>query len=994
MNSVERSLHDLFKAQAIETPDEPAIVFGHEQISYSQLNQATDALGAYFRYCGVSTDDPIGIFMETCPEYIVASIGILKAGAAFMPMALDSPEPLLRAIVAESQPKVVVTKSRYLSRLDGFTGTHILSIDSDQSWRSFDAATPGTHVASDNLAFIPYTSGTTGDPKGVMLTSSSVISSYFSRYKFSSYAVGDRVACNIFFAWEFLRPLLRGGTVYVIPDDIVFLPRSLTAFISEHRISEILFTPSLLQGVLNSAELAVLRAQLSSLRVVWLNGEVVPTSLLKLALGVLPDAVRVFNTYSISETHDVCTVELTDLCVDGMDVCPVGLPMEGVTVRVLPEGQSAVTSSGAGELFIGGRGLAQGYLKRPDLDSERFVRWNGERYYATGDLAEVDELGMTTIVGRDDSMVKIRGYSVYLGAIEEALRNHCDVLDAAVLAETEDETNKRLVAYVVRSSQATWNADARSGTSGDLRRLLERYLPLYMVPSRFMELDVLPINQQTGKLERKSLPGLREQRTTVEERTPLPKDATGTERRRALRELWGEALDVDGDSLEDDWSFFDLGGHSLTGLELTLGIEQTFGIELSGAEIYEHPTISELAAYLERRERGSYMESRISLANDSVLAPEISPMGSVRTTRLSEATSVLVTGATGFLGAFLLDELLRTTGQSTRFYCLVRDRASGQGSPGNRVLETLKFYGLSSQSMEGRVVPVLGDIARPQMGLDNKKYQELAEEIDLIFHCAASVNYAYPYAVAKPHTVDGTLEVLKFACTAGTKTMQYISSNGVFPGGDDSPYLENSQIDGFVDRMEGGYNQAKWVAERLVWSAVSRGLPACIFRPGNIGHQSSTGTVNPNDFQSLIIKACARSGCAPLAPDWRFEMTPVDFLVTAIAKFSDEPAHLGMVYNAVQQDPVTADRVFAHMENRGHVTDRVSLGDWKSRLQEMADRENDLELGVLVRSLDSVEGYLSDTSAYDISQFSKALAEIGLTMPTVDVDYVTKFLRE
>ena len=339
-----------------------------------------------------------------------------------------------------------------------------------QSWRSFDAATRGTDVASDNLAFIPYTSGTTGDPKGVMLTSSSVISSYFSRYKFSSYSVGDKVACNIFFAWEFLRPLLKGGTVYVIPDDIVFLPRSLTAFISEHRISEILFTPSLLQSVLNSAELAVLRAQLSSLRVVWLNGEVVPTSLLNLALGVLPDAARVFNTYSISETHDVCTVELTDLWVDGMDVCPVGLPMEGVTVRVLPEGQSAVTSSGAGELFIGGRGLAQGYLKRPDLDSERFVRWNGERYYATGDLAEVDVLGMTTIIGRDDSMVKVRGYSVYLGAIEEALRNHCDVLDAAVLAETEDETNKRLVAYVVRSSQATWSVDAKSGTSRELRR--------------------------------------------------------------------------------------------------------------------------------------------------------------------------------------------------------------------------------------------------------------------------------------------------------------------------------------------------------------------------------------------------------------------------------------------------------------------------------------------------------------------------------------------
>ena len=164
------------------------------------------------------------------------------------------------------------------------------------------------------------------------------MSSYFARYRFSSYSAGDRVACNIFFPWEFLRPLLKGGTVYVVPDDVVFLPRALAAFIAEHRISEILFTPSLLQGVLNSADHKLLRAQLSSLRVVWLNGEVVPTSLLKLALDVLPDSARVFNTYSISETHDVCTVDLTDLPLDGMDVCPVGLPMDGVTVRVLPEG--------------------------------------------------------------------------------------------------------------------------------------------------------------------------------------------------------------------------------------------------------------------------------------------------------------------------------------------------------------------------------------------------------------------------------------------------------------------------------------------------------------------------------------------------------------------------------------------------------------------------------------------------------------------------------
>ena len=992
MITEERDLHQAFETQAARTPDVPAIVFHGELTSYAQLDRTTDALAAYLRCCGVTTDDAVGIFMETSPEYIVATLGTLKAGGAFMPMALDSPDPMLRAVVSESQPKVVLTKARHLPRLNQSTGTHILPVDSDQSWQGLDAAKREARFAGDDLAFLPYTSGTTGDPKGVMQTVGSVASAYFARYLFSSYGVGDRVACNIFFPWEFLRPLLKGGTVYVVPDEIVFVPRALVKFVSENRISEILFTPSLLQGILNSANRELLRDQLSSLRVVWLNGEVVPVSLLKLALDVLPGSARVFNTYSISETHDVCTIDLTDLCLDGMDTCPVGFPMDGVKVRVLPEGQSDLAAAGVGELFIGGRGLARGYLKRPDLDSRSFVYRNGYRYYATGDLAEVGREGMTTIIGRTDSMVKVRGYSVYLGAIEETLRRHCDVADAAVVAETVDETSRRLVAYVVRSPQATWKVDSRSGASRDLRSLLERYLPLYSVPTHFMELDALPIDQQTGKLKRKALPPLRKGVPAAGQRTGPSKLATPTERRQALRHLWAEALEVESDSLEDDWNFFDLGGHSLTGLGLTLGIEQMFGIGLSGTEIYEYPTIGDLAAFLEHR--GPNMESRISLAEDSILDPEISPRGNAGTTRLSEASSVLVTGTTGFLGAFLLDQLLRTTGRDTRFFCLIRDRDPGKENSSNRVLETLKSYGLDSQSADDRIIPVLGDLSHPRMGLNNDRYRELAESVDLIFHCAASVNYAYPYAAAKPHTVGGTLEVLRFACSVKPKPVQYISSNGVFPGGDDTPYLENSQIDHFVDRMEGGYNQAKWVAERLVWSAVSRGLPVCILRPGNIGHHSLAGNVNPNDFLSLIIKACARLGYAPIAPEWFFEMTPVDFLAAAIARISDDPKHLGKVYNVVQQDPVPADQVFARMESQGHVTERIPLKDWKSGLQAAADRDNDLELKVLVRSLDSVEPYLADTSVYDISKFTGALSEIGLTMPTVDADYVTMFLEK
>jgi thioester reductase-like protein len=235
--------------------------------------------------------------------------------------------------------------------------------------------------------------------------------------------------------------------------------------------------------------------------------------------------------------------------------------------------------------------------------------------------------------------------------------------------------------------------------------------------------------------------------------------------------------------------------------------------------------------------------------------------------------------------------------------------------------------------------------------------------------------------------------VIKFACHTKAKPLLYLSSNGIFPGGDTEPYLENKDIDGFAERMEGGYNQAKWVAERLVWSAVTRGLPVCLVRPGNIGHHSVTGVLNPNDFQTLIIKACLRVGSAPVAPDWFFEMTPVDFLATAITKIADDSAHLGQVYNVVQQEPVRADDVFTRMRDTGLVAELLPMTEWRSRLQETADNANDVELKILSQSLDSVEGYLSDTSVYDISRFSEISTEMGLAPPTVDVDYVTMFLR-
>jgi amino acid adenylation domain-containing protein/thioester reductase-like protein len=985
-------LHHFFKAQAEKTPTRPAVVSREDEKDYSELDRESDALSGYLRQHGVSLDDRVGIFMGPCAAYIVACIGVLKAGGAFMPLALESPGNLLKNILGMSKPKVIITTEHHSKRLIFSPNTHVLLIDTDRTWREISAETRYPVISRHNLAFVPYTSGTTGDPKGVMQTHEGMLSSYFGRYNFSSYQIENRVACNIFFAWEFLRPLLNGGTVYVIPDDVVFLPRALLKYISENEITEVLLTPSLLQGILNSADADVIRADFKSLQVVWLNGEVVSGSLKEQALAVLPISARLFNTYSISEAHDVCTVELKSSPSEDPEICPVGLPMVGVKVMVLPAGGHDLATDGTGELYIGGLGLARGYLEMADMNQQKFVHVNGERYYASGDLAEIDPRGAVTVIGRNDSMVKIRGYTVYLGGIEEILKKNCDVLDAAVTVEGDDPNNRWLLAYVSRKPESTWRVDAGSATSKDLRNLLERYLPHYMVPNRYVEIEKLPIDKRTGKMDSKALPVPRKTKSRNPDMKIAAKDAPSPSGRKVMMELWGEALGIDASALNGDWDFFDIGGNSLSALGLTLGVEQTFGVKLQGTEVYEYRSINELVTYLAYG--GSAVKPEFSLANDALLDPNLSPATTSKGICLSEASNIFVTGATGFLGSFLLDELLRSTGQETIFYCLARNQATQhRNSPNNRVLETLKFYGLPAQSLRERIVTVTGDLTQERFGLTEEKYLQLAGKVDLVFHCAASVNYSYPYNLIKPHTIDGTTEVIRFACHTKTKTVQYVSSNGVFPGGDDVPYQENNNIDAFADRMEGGYNQAKWVAERLMWYASIRGVPICVFRPGNIGHHSITGVVNPNDFQTLIIKACLRIGSAPIAPSWLFEMTPVDFLATAFTKIADDPSHFGKVYNIVQQDPVPADFVFTHMRANGNVAELVPLTDWKSRLQETADNSDDLELKLLAQSLDSVEGYLTDTSVYDISRFSEAMSQSRLKPPVVDVDYVTMFLR-
>ncbi len=954
-------LHTHFTRQAQATPDAIAVVDDHRCLTFAELDRESDQLAHYLRRHGIGTDDTVGIHMGKSVDYIVACLGALKAGGAFLPLFLDYPNSLMMQVLQQTQAKVVVTTSSLLPRLKTLSDSHLVALDSELDWRGERLAP----VACDpeQLMFVVFSSGTTGEPKGITLPHRAAVHSYDQRHQFNPYQPGQRVACNIFFVWEIFRPLIRGASVYVITDDVIYDPKLLSRFLEKHQISEVLFTPSLLETMLNQLEPHHWRKRFASLEVIFLNGEVVTERLRSKALEALPETVRLLNTYSISECHDVANFDLRRHQPGLSDYCPVGYPIDGIGVRLEDE-----------ELYVSGPGLARGYLGKPHLTAERFVELDGVRYYRTGDLASLLPSGLLEIRGRCDSVVKIRGYSVHLGAVQAALECLEGVASAAAVAVGEEGKEKTLVAYVVAEGPRAWSIDGRSGASADLRRLLREQLADFMLPSLFMEVEELPLSPVTGKLDPKLLPAPPQRQSQPVDHLSLPPNADESDRLEVLRELWERLLGLESGVVEATSHFFDLGGHSLLAIRLVQHLERIFQANVTVRQLYDYPTFAKLIGLLEEGDSGESASGPVPEHWNLPLSCQ-RPEG-MEPTPLSRARGVLVTGATGFVGAFLVDRLSRAT--EAPIYCLARPRG---GSPQERLEKNLTHYGLP---VSARYRAVAGDLGKEALGLCPDDRELLEREVDVIFHCAAAVNYVHHYEVVKPHTVDGTRRVLELACLG--KTLHYISTNGIYPGG--GHYLEDRNIDKYFKTLEGGYGLAKWVAEKLVWQAIDRGLPVVLYRPGNIGHHSLTGAPNPNDFQYLMVLGCLKLKRAPDVSNWFFEFTPVDFLVEAMTTFA-EGDRFGQVYNVVQRPTVPAREFFDRLIKAGVLEGYLALDQWLERLKEGAVCDGEESLEVLANSLPDVEGYLSDTSIYDNTRFFAELDRHDLGRPPAGLDYLS-----
>jgi amino acid adenylation domain-containing protein len=571
--------------QVVRTPETIALIYGEERVSYSQLNERANQLAHYLESLGARPESIVGVCMERSVEMVVALLGILKAGAAYLPLDPEYPPRRLTHMLEDSQVDVLLTQQHLRDRIP--SGRHYLWAI-DVQWAlagNFSKHNPQCRIDSNNLAYVIYTSGSTGSPKAAMNTHGALANRLSWMQEAYQLNPDDRVMQKTPFSfdvsvWEFFWPIMVGAQLVMARPGGHQDPAYLIDLIREREVTTMHFVPSMLQILLDQPGLE----NCSHLRQVFCSGEALPFSLKEKFYKRL--SAELHNLYGPTEaaidvTYWPCKKK------NEKRIVPIGRPIANTEIYLLDNRMEPIPIGVAGELYIGGTGLARGYLRHADLTATRFVPHpfgDGRRLYRTGDRARYLPDGNIEFLGRLDQQVKIRGFRIELEEIESALTSHPHVREAAVVTYRVDDASQQLVAYLV--------CDPSVETEG-VREYLQERLPGFMVPSVLIKMTQFPLTAN-GKLDRRALPAPEKMveeflaRTYEEPQTPTEEVVAG---------VWAQVLHVARVGRAEN--FFTVGGHSLLATQVVSRLRQIFEAELSLRTIFEHPTVQGLAASID-----------------------------------------------------------------------------------------------------------------------------------------------------------------------------------------------------------------------------------------------------------------------------------------------------------------------------------------------------------------------------------------------------------
>lgn len=932
----ELCIHDLFQEQVKRTPNAVAVQFEDQSLTYKELDKRADELSKILVSQGVKPGILVGIYVKRSLDMLVGLLGVLKAGGAYLPLDPSFPAERLAFMLADSEASFILTQTSLQETMPE-NKAQVICLDSlgevSSNKRKKKEAKPS------DLAYVIYTSGSTGKPKGVQIHHQAVVNFLCSMRESLKINSEDALLAVTTLSFdiavlELLLPLTVGARVVIAGSEIIADGTLLADALTQFNATVMQATPASWRSLLEAGWKG--KADLKIL----CGGEALVSDL---AEKLLERGAEVWNLYGPTETTIWSTLyQVTKNEIHGVsNTVPVGRPIANTQIYILDSELQPVPVGVIGDLYIGGDGVSRGYLNRPELTAERFIPNPfdaSSTIYKTGDIARYLPDGNIEFFGRSDQQVKVRGFRIETGEIEVRLASHPSVRQAVVVAWKEKTSDASLVAYVVPAS-AESEADAHQ-----LREYLRQSLPEYMVPSIFVNIESLPLTPN-GKVDRKALP----QPTQVRPDLRLPYVAPRTTLEKELALICAEVLGLENSNghfavgVHDN--FFDLGGHSLLGTRLVFKLREKYKLEsahLPLRALFEQPTVANLARIIDvaikgdgevvYASRGNFIQSgQLSLEKltlEAQLASDISA-GDLVYNHIDEPKHILLTGATGFVGAFLLHDLLRMT--SADVYCLLRAEDVAMGI--QRLKKNLNKYLLWDDAFATRIKPILGDLGEPRLGLTQETFDQLTHEIDVIYHNGALVNFVYPYHAHKASNVLGTQEVLRLASRVKLKPVHFVSTLSILYSGDanDGRIIREDVSLDEVGAPFGGYAQSKWVAEKLMKQAGERGIPYAIYRPGLVSGHSISGAWNNDNLISSMTRACILLGSVPTL-DVMVNIVPVDFVSAAIVKLSQNPENFSKVYHLDNPEALHFNKLAEWMTEQGFNPRKLSFDEWRAEL--------------------------------------------------------------
>lgn len=862
-----QAIHRIFEQWAATTPDAKALTSDGTTLSYREVNRQANQLARLLIEHGTRQGEYVPVLMHRCATMVIAQLAILKCGCVYVPVDPDFPLDRQTFIFRDCGARFVLTNAPARD----VDSTEIQSIDlsaARETLMRIRADNLDLPLASTSAAYVMYTSGSTGIPKGVIVPHYAVVRTVVN----NGYAHLSASDCLIHYSnpafdastFEVWGALLHGGRLVVVPQTTVLDPSLFQKVLIEERVSVLWMTVGLFNQYADA-----LSHVLRGLRYLIVGGDSLDPKVIRRVLRTSPPE-KLLNAYGPTECTTFTTIHHIREVDDDAVSIPIGSPIANTQVYILDRRLQLAPIGVAGELCIGGEGVADGYLNRPALTTERFVAdtfgaSSGKRLYRTGDLVRWRPDGAIEFLGRNDHQVKIRGFRVELGEIQARIEQHPAVHEAVVLTKLDETGQKQIVCYLSPKNPAN------VPTIDSLREHVRSALPHYMVPSAFVVLDKLPLNAN-GKVDRKALPAPNLSAYGI--------DASETpqgELEQRLADIWRALLGVPRVGRHDN--FFELGAHSLHVLQLLMRIKDQGDVPIGVKDVYNCPTVHDLA----RRLRGKSLDlEHVDLQREAVLPRTIAALPGAC---VCPPKHVLITGSTGFVGRFLLAQLLRES--NAMVHCVLRGPSKEDAL--DILRDRLIAHDLWRDAFADRIEVVLGDLRLPNLGIDDATYEQLSRSIDSIYHCATSMNHLESYAMAKPANVGGAIEVLKLATRHKPKLVNYMSTASVFSATADQAgrsVHERMSIDHELHLTSRGYAASKWVGEKLFLIASERGIACNIFRLGLIWADTEFGRYDDLQRDHRILKSSLLSGFGIKHYTHDMPPTPVDYAAKAIMHLS------------------------------------------------------------------------------------------------------------